>query len=224
MALKRTLHLTDSFLLGDLVGIWRQDVRQLGSFDELRANDCRRIAHEISIGQIALLESLRVEPVVIAGIAMTEDQPDFAVAIHLRAARRVTNGPVEVVHAVEEGAHVRQHPEAVVVVELDDQRIVGGELPEHVDGRAATPLVGRTVSLCVASREYVCMGRIGRSLAVAVGMVRPVSHQPADETSRPIHGARDASRAWATAAARSCRCARCGIARAARSSSRSPGG
>jgi hypothetical protein len=39
--------------------------------------------------------------------------------------------------------HVRQHPEAVVAVELDQQGFVGGDFPVHVGGRPAALLVAR---------------------------------------------------------------------------------
>ena len=60
---------------------------------------------------------------------MSHDEPNAAVAVHRRAARRVAHRPVEVVHAVEEDTHVGQHPQPVVGVEFDDQRIVVGQLP-----------------------------------------------------------------------------------------------
>src|ERR1700679_4197836 len=104
-----------------------------------------RFAHEIPISEIAALEPLSVHPVVIARIIGAEDEANLAIGIDLGAARCVAHGPVEIIHAVKEYAGVGHHPKAVVAAELDDQRLVGSELPAHVRNGAATAPVRRRI-------------------------------------------------------------------------------
>src|SRR5271154_1287772 len=100
-----------------------------------------RIAHEISISEVAALERLSVHPVVITRVIGAEDEANLAIAIDPGAARRVAHGPVEIIHAVEEHAGVGHHPKAVVTREFDDERLFGSELPAHVrNGAAAAPV------------------------------------------------------------------------------------
>src|SRR3546814_18159296 len=76
-------------------------------------------------------------------VVVTGDEQDLAVAIDPGSARRVTDRPIAVVHAVEEHAAVGDHPEVIVRPEPDDQRLVGRPCPaQKRDGTTTTGLAG----------------------------------------------------------------------------------
>src|SRR3546814_16840127 len=56
-------------------------------------------------------------------VVVTEDDPDLAVAIDPGSARRVTDRPIAVVHAVEEHAAVGDHPEVIVRIDRKSTRL-----------------------------------------------------------------------------------------------------
>src|ERR1700685_617644 len=147
-----------------------------------------RIAHEISVSEVAALEPLSVPPVVIARVIVAEDEANLAVAVDLGAARRVAHGPVEIIHAVKEYAGVGHHPKAVVTAELDDERLIRSQLPAHVrNGAAAAPVRG-----CIAlglRRKRVDVHWIDDVSAVLVRMIGPIVHEAGHEPPGPIHAA-----------------------------------
>src|SRR6266404_909757 len=94
---------------------------KISNLDELRLDRREDATEDVPVHEECLFETLGINPIVIAGVRMSHDEPYSVVAVHRRAARRVAHGSVEEVHAVTERSHVREHPEPVVALELDDQ-------------------------------------------------------------------------------------------------------
>ena len=83
------------------------------------------LAHQIAVGQVAIRKALCVKPVMHTRIVVGNDQPHDIVVVHFRAGRVIAHGAVQKIHAAGEDIAHTEDPEAVVIVDLDDQRLVG---------------------------------------------------------------------------------------------------
>ena len=123
---------------------------------------------------------------------MSHDEPDFVIAVHGGAARGVAHRTIEVVHAVPEHPHIREHPEPIIVLKLDDEGLVRRQAPVHVVHESPAALI----SLLRTSSKHRCGKSIyvlltGTEKSDAEHEVRPVPHGACQVVAGPAHGIED---------------------------------
>ncbi len=162
-------------------------VVQLGQGDDLGADLGQLPTSDDAHRQVALAETLGVDPVVHTGVVVDHHHSHAAVGVDRRSARRVAHWPIQVVHAVPERAHVGQHPELSSSANSTINASSGPRRHGMVTMRRP-----RRASRCSAVPAKRAPGntlgsRLAEQRADLQLAVRPVRHRPGEEVAGPLH-------------------------------------
>src|SRR5579862_3524773 len=115
---------------------------------------------------------------------MRDDESHDVIDIHLSARGCVAHRTVEKVHATDKYTAHAEDPKAVVMIHLNDQRLIGFQLPNHMRGHSPALKVQIGVGGLVRG-ELISEIRVDHAARIAPAVLWPVAHRAGKKIPSP---------------------------------------